>query len=212
MVFSKLAQAVDMSLDVSSHEQKVAQKSIVYFQLLNKKLESFNTHLDILYNPLKSNENVSEKSVIDHRSALRRFHDKVQENFEELKKIAIYCLQNFNYFSSDTKINELIRTFNDSFNDVEDGLDVLLDALNNWQDKEFRNHIIQNMENVKKQIKELEDLVEERIIDYINTNIFAKNWVDNLDEDLKMSIKEREPYVKQLHKEREEALKQTLRM
>lgn len=210
MVFSKLAQSVDMALDVPSSEEKIAQKTIRYFNMLIKKITAFDRHLDILYNPLKSHENVSEKSVIDHRAAIHRYRDKIKENFEEIKNIAIHCLQSFNYFSTDTHISELIRTFNDSFDDVENSLTILLQALDNWQDKEYRAHVMQSIENTKKQAIQVKKLIEDRIIDYINTNIYAKNWTDNLDDELKMSIKEREPYIKQLYKERESKLKEIL--
>ncbi len=68
------------------------------------------------------------------------------------------------------------------------------------------------IESVKKQTSQIEKLINDRIIDDINTNILAKNWTDNLDDKLKSSIKDKEPYIKQLHQEREQKLKQMLNL
>ncbi len=59
MVFSKFAESVNMSLDVPTAEKKIAQKAVRKFQFLVKRIDSFDKHLDILYNPFKSHEDVT---------------------------------------------------------------------------------------------------------------------------------------------------------
>lgn len=210
MKISKFAQSVNMSLDVPSGEKKIAQKCVRRFQNLSKKLDAFDKHLDILYNPFKSHENVTEESVIENRAALRRYRDKIQENFTELKIFIISCIKELNYFSYDLTVFELIKSFDDSVSDTESAIEELLISLDNWQDKDYRQNVMKNMDNVRKFTSEIEKLINDRIINHINTNILAKNWTDSLDEELKSSIKEKEPYIKQLHKEREDKLKQIL--
>lgn len=212
MTFSKFAESINMSLDVPSSEKKIAQKIVRKFQFLVKKIDSFDKHLDILYNPFKSHENISEESITEHRASLRRYRDKIKENFSEIKIFIVTCITDLNYFSSDTHISELIKSFNDSIGDIEDALEILLTDLDNWQDKEYRNNIMKCIENIKKQTSQLENLINDRIINDINTNILAKNWTDNLDDKLKSSIKDKEPYIKQLHDERERKLKEVLNL
>src|SRR6266581_2836902 len=209
-MFSKFADSVNMSLDVPSSEKKIAQKAVRKFQFLVKKIDAFDKHLDILYNPFKSHENVSKESITDHRAALRRYRDKINENFDEIKVFIVGCITDLNYFSSDTNISEIINSFNDSISNIEDSLEILLSGLDNWNDKDYRNNIITHIESVKKQIDQLNKLINDRIIADINTNILAKNWTDNLDDKLKSSIKDKEPYIKQLHDERERKLKEML--
>lgn len=210
MVFSKFAESINMSINVSTSEKKVAQRIVRKFQFLLKKIDAFDKHLDILYNPFKSHENVSTKSVVDHRAALRRYRDKIHDNFDEIKVAIVACAADLNYFSYDSNISELITSFNNDISEIETQLENLFSGLDNWQDKDYRNNIIKCIETVKKQNSQLEKLINDRIIADINTNILAKNWTDNLDDKLKSSIKDREPYIKQLNKEREEKLKNML--
>lgn len=210
MKLSKFAQSVNMSLDVPSGEKKIAQKCVRRFQGLSKKFDAFDKHLDILYNPFKSHENVTEESVLENRAALRRYRDKIKENFDDVRLFIISCIKELNYFSYDTTVSELIKSFDDSIGDCENSINELLLALDNWQDKDYRKNIMKNMDDVRKYTSEIEKLVDERIITHINTNILAKNWTDSLDDELRSSIKEKEPYIKQLHKEREDKLKQVL--
>ncbi len=211
-MFSKFADSVNMSLDVPSSEKKIAQKAVRKFQFLVKKIDAFDKHLDILYNPFKSHENVSKESITDHRAALRRYRDKINENFDEIKVFIVGCITDLNYFSSDTNISEIINSFNDSISNISESLEMLLSGLDNWNDKDYRNNIITHIESVKKQIDQLNKLINDRIIADINTNILAKNWTDNLDDKLKSSIKDKEPYIKQLHDERERKLKEMLNL
>jgi len=210
MTFSKLAESINMSLDVPSSEKKIAQMVVRKFQQLSKKIDAFDKHLDILYNPFKSHETVTEESVIQHRAALRRYRDKIKDNFANIKVFIVSCITDLNYFSSDTHISELMKSFNDSIGDIEEALEDLLTNLDNWKNKEYRTNVMKCIESVKKQCNQLDDLINDRIIDDINTNILAKNWTDNLDDKLKSSIKDKEPYVKRLHEDREQRLKELL--
>lgn len=212
MVFSKFAESINMSLDVPDSEKKIAQRIVRKFQHLSKKIDSFDKHLDIIYNPFKSHENVSEESISEHRAALRRYRDKINENFEDIKVFIVGCITDLNYFSSDTNISEIIKSFNDSISDMENSLEALLSGLDNWKDKDYRSNVMKCIENVKKQTKSIDNLINDRIINDINTNILAKNWTDNLDDKLKSSIKDKEPYIKQLHEERERKLKEMLNL
>lgn len=212
MVFSKFAESINMSLDVTDAEKKIAQRAVRKFQHLSKKIDSFDKHLDILYNPFKSHEDVSKESIIEHRAALRRYRDKINENFNEIKVFIVSCISDLNHFSSDTNISEIIKSFNDSVSDIDSSLEMLLTGLDNWQDKDYRANVMKAIENVKKQTDQIEKLIKDRIINDLNTNILAKNWTDNLDDKLKSSIKNKEPYIKQLHEEREQKLKEMLNL
>lgn len=212
MIFSKFAQSVNMSVDVTSAEKKIGQRLVLKFQHLVKKIDAFDKHLDIIYNPFKSHETISEESVLEHRASLRRYRDKINENFTDIKVFIVGCITDLNYFSYDPNVSEIINSFNDSIGIVAESLEKLLSDLDNWKAKDYRNIVMKSVENIKKETKQLEDLINDRIIADINTNILAKNWTDNLDDELKSSIKDREPYIKQLHDEREAKLKNMLNL
>lgn len=206
----KLAQLVEMSLDVPTSEKKIARSIVRRLKQISTKLENFNKQLDIIYNPFKNNE-VSSDSVIENRGTIRRYRDEIEKIFTEIRTIAFLTLQSLNFFSIDTTIMELIKNFTNSFNDIDESVSMLLDVFDDVKSENYKENVISSIENVLKQCAQLDNLINDRIIKHINTNIIASNWVDNLTETFHTTIEQREPYVTRLFKEREEQLKKVLK-
>lgn len=211
MSICKLAQLVEMSLDVPSSEKKAARKVVSMMEKLCKKIEQFDEHLDLIYNPLKNNQTASKESVIENRGAIKRYTDKIEENFDELTKFSLMIVKELNVFSTDSHIKELIKSFTNAFGDVEVSIKSLIAALDDWKSKEYRDNVLVSIENVKKQAAQVYKLLNERIIEHINTNIIANTWVDNISDKLNVTVQEREPYIKKLHREREEKLREVIK-
>jgi hypothetical protein len=207
MGFYKLAQYVEMSLDVPTSDKKIARKAVQRMQILINKLNAFNKHLDIIYTPFENNPIVSKESVLEVRGTIRRYRDQIDENLTELKKIAFPAIQDLNFFGTDTHISELVKSFDDSFGDFEKYTQELLEILDEIKSERYRELVMAAIEKAIKQGAELEKLLTERIIDHINTNIIASSWIDSVSDTIHSTIQEREPYIKQLHKEREEQLR-----
>lgn len=208
MHFSKLAQLVEMSLEIPVAEKKIARNIIKNFQIIGGKLKSFNKHLDIIFVPFNNNKNVSKESVLEYRASLRRYSEKIKENFSEIRELAAQAINELNFFSTDSHIKELINAFIDSFGDVENSVNFVISSIENWKSDQYRDLVIKSIEIVKKQVAQTNKLIEDRIIEHINTNILANNWMDlanNKDNNIK------EPYIKQLFKEREEKLRKMLK-
>lgn len=211
MNICKLAQLVEMSLDVPSSEKKVAKQIVSTMEKVCKKIEQFDEHLDLIYNPLKNNETASKESVIENRGAIKRYTDKIEENFDELTEMSLLVIRDLNVFSTDGHIKELIKSFTNAFGDVEDSVKSLIASLDDWKSEEYRDNVLVSIENAKKQAAQVYKLLNERIIEHINTNIIANTWVDNVSDKLNITIQEREPYIKRLHREREEKLREVIR-
>jgi len=211
-MISKLAQLVEMSLDVPDSDKKIARKIVQRLQQVCKKLELFEKQLDILYNPLKNNENVSTDSIVENRGTIRRYRDEIEKIFTEMRTLAYLTLQEMNHFNIDGHILDLIKTFTNSFNDIDESCNMLLENLDDYKSDNYKENVISTVENVQKQCGQLESLIKERIIKHINTNVIAGNWYDGLSETVQSpNVTQNEPIITRLFKEREEQLKQILK-
>ena len=132
-MISKLAQLVEMSLDVPDSDKKIARKIVQRLQQVCKKLELFEKQLDILYNPLKNNENVSTDSIVENRGTIRRYRDEIEKIFTEMRTLAYLTLQEMNHFNIDGHILDLIKTFTNSFNDIDESCNMLLENLDDYK-------------------------------------------------------------------------------
>ncbi len=220
MMQNKFAENVEMSLSVPEEELKLAKVAVDLLKLLVQRIENFDSYLDNLYNPFKDHQTVSKESVSKYRGALWRYSEEIEKDFGKdednakkmadwsIKKIALVCANKLQTFSSDTQIANLLQTFSDDISNVEDNVENLIEAIRNTDSAQFKDSIIKTMESLKKELNELIKIIEERIIDYINTNILAKNWIEDSGEDYNIKPQNREPYVVRLYKERAERLNQ----
>jgi hypothetical protein len=186
-----------------------------------EKLLKFNNYLNILYNPFKEYQTVSPESVHKYRAALWRFTEEIEDLYFgknepqsnqpkdwPIKRIAFVAAAKLKEFSSDTHIAKLLESFSDDSTDVEDNVTSLVAMIRNNESSTFRNNVVSSMENTKKEMSELRKLIEDRIIDHVNTNILAKNWIEDSSQELNMPIQKREPYVVRLYREREQRRQQ----
>jgi len=221
----KSSDTVELSLDITDAEKKTANELVGLLKLLMDKLLKFNNYLNILYNPFKEYQTVSQESAYKYRASLWRFTEEVEklyfgekeskESKESnqpkdwpIKKIAFVAAAKLKEFSTDTHIAKLLESFSDDATDVEDNVTSLIAIIRNYESSTFRNNVVSSMENVKKEISELKKIIEDRIIDHVNTNILAKNWIEDSSQELNIPVQEREPYVVRLYKEREQRRQQ----
>lgn len=207
MYLLKLAQTINMTLDVPQNEKKIAANVVLYFEKLIKKLSALETLLDKMYQPFKAYTTISEDSVYKYRQAVWNYSKEIKELFEEINDLATVCVNGLNKFESDTHISDLTSSVVDNFNDLEDEITELTKTISNWENPDYKNAIISSMDDTKVTIEDLTKLITERVIDHINTNILAKSWMDKVTEKYKDSINENEPAIKRLFKERLEKLK-----
>lgn len=210
MSLFKLAETIEMSIKIPDDEKKIAASAVMHFEKLVKKLQAFNKHLNVMYNPFKEYQTISSESVKKYRGAIWKYRKKIIDNFHKIKELALICVRDMSHFDSDTHITQLLSSFSDDIGGVEDQVSSLTAVLANWDTGNYKNNVVTAIENLKKQIAEIRKLIYDRIIDHINTNILAKNWVDDISDELNISIKQREPIVMQLYKEREKQIKQML--
>jgi len=207
MMLKKISDIVDMSFDIPDSEKEMGQKARLHFEGAANALKFAVDHLDIIYEPFKNNTTISPQSVIDNRGVLQgRYSTKIKNNFTDVKKHSLLAIKYFNFFAKgDAAIRELINTYVESVNDVENRVSIFLDILrNDYRLEDFRDKVLKAVDDVRKAAKDLDNLVYDRIIEHIDENIISKKWMDfNSDN---VSITEDVPLIRELYEERQKAL------
>lgn len=194
--------AAMMSYEVSDAEKDQAQKAIRWFNYCVKVLSQCDKHLDLIYNPFKKNSNLTPEEIFKIRSTLRLYRDKVVDNFNEFKKIAFKCYAIIQAFVSDTQVEKLIKSFIASVEDIEVQVNRLVELFSNLKSEQFVTGLIKAIENIKKEITEFTQIVDERVKTHFQTNILARNWIDNVSNELQEKVEKKSPLVMKLMDER----------
>lgn len=196
--------AIQMTYEVPSDEKDRATKIIVYFNRLLKISEFCNDHLDLIYTPFKDNPEISPEQVFKARAALRRYRDKVADNFNIFKKQAFKCFVLLQPFSVDTQIVKLTKSFVLCIDDVEKQVNRFIELFSNLESKEFGQAVVKGVDGIKKELAELDQIIEDRIISHIQNNILARSWVDTVSDELQQKVEKRIPLSIELVDERNE--------
>tara|TARA_R110000868_G_scaffold99024_1_gene272590 strand:- start:19800 stop:20456 length:657 start_codon:yes stop_codon:yes gene_type:complete len=209
-MINKKAYSIQMSYNVSDDEKKLAEKALLYFDFALKKLNIATNHLNIMKTPFKENPQVDPKSIMQARAALRRFRDKAIDNFNEFKIVCFNCVNIMQSFASDTQSLKLMKSFISSIDGVEVKVNDFADLFLDLQSKEFVNDIVKTIEDIQKESDSLEEIIDERIKNHIQSNILAKSWVDSISNDLQINIEKKTPLILDLFNERQDQLNQLI--
>jgi dGTP triphosphohydrolase len=198
--------AIQMSYEVPSEEKDRATKIVLYFQHLIKIADFCNEHLDLIYTPFKDNPEISPEQVFKARAALRRYRDKVADNFNIFKRQAFKCFTLLQPFSVDTQIVKLTKSFVLSIDDIEKQVNRFIELFSNLESKEFGQSIVKGVDNIKKELAQLKQIIEDRIINHVQDNILARNWVDVVSNELQQKVEKKIPLSIELVNERNKKL------
>src|SRR5258708_4773506 len=170
--------ATQLSYEVPDEEKVRATKIILYFDHLLKILNFCDDHLTLIYTPFKDNPGISPEQTFKARAALRRYRDKVADNFNTFKRQAFKCFLLLQPFSIDTQIVKLSKSFVMSINDIEKQVNRFIDLFSNLQSKDFGPGVVKGAEGIKKEIAQVKQIIEDRIKSHVQNNILARSWVD----------------------------------
>lgn len=198
--------AVQMTYDVSDTEKVEAEKALVYFNHSNKLLEVASNHLNVMNTPFKDNPDIPTEDVMKARAAIRRFRDKSIDNFNDFKLSAFKCVNVMQNFASDTQTVKLMKSFISAIDDLENKVNRFADLFNDLESKDFVKNVVVSIEEIQKQCEDIEEIVEERIKNHIQTNILASSWVDSVSNELQMKIEQKTPLILDLFNKRQDQL------
>jgi len=207
----KRSYVTQMSYDVSSEEKIKAEKALINFSHAIKLLSSASEHLNIMKTPFKENPEMTPEEVMKARAALRRFRDKAVENFNEFKSSAFNCVNIMQTFASDTQSLKLIKSFISGIDDLEKKVNNFVDLFSDLQSKDFAKNTVSAIEDIQKQSEEIEEIIDERIKNHIQSNILASSWVDSVGDEMQMKIEKKTPLILDLSNDREKALSKAIK-
>lgn len=205
----KLAERIEMSFDIPDSEKQIAKEAIEYFDSVVSGLKLMAQHLDVIYNPFSSNSDIPTESVIRYRGLLTRFSQKLKENYEENQKLSLKAVQKLDRFSTgDSDVEELINSYVESYDTLSDKVSQLLTLFQKeYRDSSFRESVLAIIDGIKSDIKDMEGFVADRVINHIDTNILAKDWIKDQAETLGSEIKNTNTnLIQRLFEERQKKL------
>ena len=205
-MFEKKEYSVQMNFAVPDSEKKIAEKAEECLEQLLSYIENTSIYLDLIYGPFSKYQNVDMKMIMKYRKVFRQYRDHARNKLMGIVKKASECISLMSRFRTDTATEELMDSFGDLVDELEKYIDTFVSIFSNLSNPEFRTHLISTIDSVKKQMNQVRQLVTDRILDHIESNILAKNWESNLSEYTEGPIKEHVPLVIQLFRERQKAL------
>lgn len=203
----KIAESVEMSFDVPESEKEIARDASMRFEAANKSLYDAVDHLDIIYAPFKKHEKISTKSIIKRRGILNRFKQASKEKFNNFKKRAFVAIRKLDYFSKgDQDIRELITSFEAAINELEEKLSDFYDAISDYRSPGFRDNVLSSIEDVRESQESIDELISDRIIEHIDTEILAKTWLSGQKDQFNVVDEEKKSLITELFEERQKLL------
>ncbi len=190
--------AIQLSYSVTDEEKNKAENALAYYDFLLKTSAEANAHLDLIYIPFKDGEAITPDQSWSARAALWRYRDANIKIFNKLNRIAFKCYAIMHNFSSDAQVVKLNKSFVLSVGDIEKQVNRFAKLFKDLKSKEFGTSIIKSIDNIKKEIAQLEQIVEDRIIVYIENDLLNKSWVDVVSKELQQKIEEKIPESIQL--------------
>jgi uncharacterized protein YpuA (DUF1002 family) len=207
---NKKSYNIQMSYDISDDQKIKANQSLLHFDNAIKHLDMAKNHLNLMKNPFEEDSNMSPEDVMKTRAALRRFRDKVIDNFNVFKKSAFQCVNIMQEFSSDTQTMKLMKSFISTIDDLEIRVNSFSDLFQDLQAKDFAEKIIKSISSIQEQCDEIENIIEERVKHHIQENVLAANWVDSMSADLNTKIEKKTPLMLKLYNDRQEQMKNAI--
>lgn len=200
-----------MSYEVSDIEKKQAEQSLLYFSTTLKILQQASDHLNVMKTPFKDNPEMDPNEVMKARAAIRRFRDKVIENFNDFKEAAFKCVNSMQVFASDTQSVKLMKSMITAIDELEVKVNNFSEVFDDLQSKDFVKTIVSAIEDIQKQCDDIEEIIDERIKPHIQNNILATSWVDSVSQDLQMKVEKQTPLIIDLYQKRQEQLNDSIK-
>ena len=194
--------AIQLSYSVTDEEKEKAEKSLAYYNFLLKTLKEAISHLDLIYTPFKDGEAITPEQSWGARSALWRYRDANIDIFNKVKRISFKCFALMHDFSSDAQVVKLNKSFVLAIGDLEKQVNRFAELFSELKSKEFGASVIKAIENIKKEVAQLEQIIEDRVINHIESNILNRNWVDSVSKELQQKIEDKIPNSIRLVEER----------
>jgi len=206
-MLNKKAYSIQMNLPVPMSEKNVAKEARAQFDKILSQLSDAAQYLWIIYDPFYTVSNPDMNMVVNYRKTFRQYRDQVRFKFSQISNRADKCVVLMKEFASDSTTEEMMEAFMGMMRELQKYIDIFVSIFSNLNSAEFRNHLISTIDSIKKQMNQIRQLINDRILEHIDNNILAKDWASEISEQSDIVVEEKIPLVLQLFRERQKALK-----
>ena len=198
--------AIQLSYEITNEEKSQAERALQCFKYAKKLLKVAKEHLDIMKTPFTNHPDIDNEQVLKFRAALRRFRDKSVDNFNAFKVAAFKCISSMQMFSSDTQTIKVIKSFISSVEDLEKEVNQFVELFSDLKSKTFVKDVVSSITEIQKECEDIDDIIEERIIFHLQSNILGKNWTDSISKELQLKIEKQTPLMMDIYNQRQKQL------
>jgi hypothetical protein len=202
----KKAYVSQMSYKLTDTEKESAEKSLLVFNFAKEVLDKVIDHLYVMLTPFKNNPDISKEEVVEFRAALRRYRDRVIENFKQFKIASFKAIRTLHPFSMDTETAKLTKTYVSYVDDLENMVGKFSDLFQNMKDATFVSDVVASLTKIEKQCNDIKDFIENRVKSHIQKEILGKTWMDGISDELQITIEDKTPKILELEQERNRQL------
>ncbi|MGE3319970.1 MAG: hypothetical protein AB7I18_11815, partial [Candidatus Berkiella sp.] len=79
------------------------------------------------------------------------------------------------------------------------------------ESKDFAKNVVTAIEGIQKECEDIDEIMDERIKNHIQTNILATNWVDSVSQERDEEVTEKTPLILELFNKRQDQLNDILK-
>lgn len=188
-----------MSYPITDEEKLRAKNLLTYTDHSKKALKKAKEFLNKIKIPFtnseKANEEINPNDVIGSRFWLRKFRDICIDNFNKFKEYALYTFSIFEYFSSDNQILGLMKGLSSSIDDLEDEVNKFSGIFDNLDSGTFKDDILRYIKSIEDKCDIIFNLIEKRIQPYIYKNVLGTNWMDSVNNKVRIMPQKRQPLI-----------------
>lgn len=197
----KLAHQIELALLIPEADKEIAKLCIELLKSTVTRLGYSDDLLNKMYLPFKENTGASTESFKKDSPAIFRYKENIKKTFSEIKYMVLKSIGQFVYFDSDTKAHEMNESLKELSQDLENLVVEVLDVMDDVEDPNFQTNIIKGMDSIKQQTTSVVELIEDRIIDYLEDNILNTNWFNKSKSDIQLELNEKIPNLTKLYRD-----------
>jgi len=175
-----IKRSYQLTYNISNEELNNAVQLNTYIDYSLKLLSATGEFLNTIKVPFEKNKEMSSEEILGQRYFLREFRDNAVQKFEDFKASAFHVVNNLNMFSSDPQILSMTKAFVNSVSNLEKDYNKFALLFNNMESGTFIADIIKNCKELQNKLNDLSDILDERIKNYVSSNIIGQTWVDKM--------------------------------
>ncbi len=175
-----------MSFPISSEKKKEAKECCdLINDIINTDLKEYLDYIDKMYIPFKENLGITEEQANSAQIYFDIFIKNIQKDTVNIKEQVMLVLKTLEYFEKDINVFNMMKSLKEMVANISGQQDELINVLQNEEKADtFQTTVIGFIEDIKKMVKQLENLLFDRIVSFIKKDIINEDWTSEMKKDI----------------------------